>query len=272
MLQYAVVHSGIWSISLFLRNVGIVFFSSRFTHWHSGWITFFSESRLSQVHLRRLSDLGIVWRRWLERKTEPNLFMDLRNHNGSQFFTVWIYHANQPGCIGKYTIVSWILWLFQEISNERTHWTDPEKTWVSNSSIATYQHGSVGKVPFNFWWNGELFLVLGWVQHMVQQMLKWCFVRREVIYGLGFDLKSSGTRRSSKVRHLLKTAGTPNLRSFHKFPFHHSQQSCCEGDIPTESINFIDHEMPQPQPFKFGSTMVRLMVEVVLMQRIWRRF
>ena len=156
MLQYAVVHSGIWSISLFLRNVGIVFFSP-FTHWHSGWITFFSESRLSQVHLRRLSDLGIVWRRWLERKTEPNrtnLFMDLRNHNGSQFFTqwskymaqspkgrlihclykpihgncaiyfylgVWIYHTNQPGCIGKYTNVSWILWLFQEISNERTH-------------------------------------------------------------------------------------------------------------------------------------------------------
>ena len=30
----------------------------------------------------------------------------------------------------------------QEISN-RTHWTDPEKTWVSNSSIAAYL-GSVG--------------------------------------------------------------------------------------------------------------------------------
>ena len=27
---------------------------------------------------------------------------------------------------------------FQEISNGRTHWPDPEKTWVSNSSIATY--------------------------------------------------------------------------------------------------------------------------------------
>ncbi len=29
--------------------------------------------------------------------------------------------------------------------------TDPEKTWVSNSST-TYWTGSVGKVPFNFWW------------------------------------------------------------------------------------------------------------------------
>ena len=25
-----------------------------------------------------------------------------------------------------------------EISNGRTHWTDPEKAWVSNSSIAIY--------------------------------------------------------------------------------------------------------------------------------------
>ena len=33
----------------------------------------------------------------------------------------------QTGCGG----------LFQEISN-KTHWTDPEKTWVSNSSIAPY--------------------------------------------------------------------------------------------------------------------------------------
>ncbi len=30
--------------------------------------------------------------------------------------------------------------------------TDPEKTWVSNSSIVTYWTGSVGKVPFNVWW------------------------------------------------------------------------------------------------------------------------
>ncbi len=41
---------------------------------------------------------------------------------------------------------------FQEISN-RTHVSrTPKKTWVSNSSIATYWTGSVGKVPFNFWW------------------------------------------------------------------------------------------------------------------------
>ena len=38
-----------------------------------------------------------------------------------------------------------------EISN-KTHWTDPEKTWVSNSLIATYRTGSAGKVPFNVWW------------------------------------------------------------------------------------------------------------------------
>ena len=38
-----------------------------------------------------------------------------------------------------------------EISNGRTmDWTDPEKTWVSNSSIATYLVRSVGKVPFHF--------------------------------------------------------------------------------------------------------------------------
>ncbi len=30
--------------------------------------------------------------------------------------------------------------------------TDPEKTWVSNNSIATYWTGSVGKVPLYFWW------------------------------------------------------------------------------------------------------------------------
>ena len=31
--------------------------------------------------------------------------------------------------------------------------TDPEKTWVSNSSIATYKTGSVGiRSQFNVWW------------------------------------------------------------------------------------------------------------------------
>ena len=33
---------------------------------------------------------------------------------------------------------------FQKISNGRTHWTNPEKTWVSKSSTATYWTGSVG--------------------------------------------------------------------------------------------------------------------------------
>ena len=36
--------------------------------------------------------------------------------------------------------------------------TDPEKTWVSNSSIATYWTGWVGKVPFNLWWNDTVSL------------------------------------------------------------------------------------------------------------------
>ena len=36
--------------------------------------------------------------------------------------------------------------IFQEISNT-IHWTEPEKPWVSNSSIAPY----LG-VLFNFWW------------------------------------------------------------------------------------------------------------------------
>ena len=34
--------------------------------------------------------------------------------------------------------------LIQEISNGRTYWTDPEKTWVSNTSIATSWTGSFG--------------------------------------------------------------------------------------------------------------------------------
>ena len=37
----------------------------------------------------------------------------------------------------------------REISN-MTHWTDPEKTWVSNSFFATYWTGSVDKFPFKF--------------------------------------------------------------------------------------------------------------------------
>ena len=37
----------------------------------------------------------------------------------------------------------------QEISN-RTHWTDPEKTWVSNSSIATYFGVRWDSVPIQF--------------------------------------------------------------------------------------------------------------------------
>ena len=38
-----------------------------------------------------------------------------------------------------------------EISN-RTHWTDPEKTWVSNISIAPYLGVRWDSVPFNFSW------------------------------------------------------------------------------------------------------------------------
>ena len=46
-----------------------------------------------------------------------------------------------------------IIIIIQEISN-RTHWTDPEKTWVSNSSIVIYW--TVRPLGFgpniNFWW------------------------------------------------------------------------------------------------------------------------
>ena len=44
-------------------------------------------------------------------------------------------------------------WRF-EISNGRTHWMDPEKTWVSDSSIVTYLGLGVrwDSVPSNFWW------------------------------------------------------------------------------------------------------------------------
>ncbi len=57
-----------------------------------------------------------------------------------------------------------------------TERTDPEKNWVSNSSIATYWTGSVGKVPFNFWWkpgsNQWLFLVpvKGGRWHIIPQL------------------------------------------------------------------------------------------------------
>ena len=50
------------------------------------------------------------------------------------------------------TEIKWV----QDISNRTVPVTDPS-TWVSNSSIATYWTGSVGKVPFNFWWNGCTF-------------------------------------------------------------------------------------------------------------------
>ena len=43
---------------------------------------------------------------------------------------------------------------FQEIPN-RTHWTDPEKTWVSKNTLASNLIGPGFRwdsVPFNFWW------------------------------------------------------------------------------------------------------------------------
>ena len=69
----------------------------------------------------------------------------------SGIFT-YIYHKFKPH-VAKWSLHSEHLGIasVQEISNT-THWTDPEKTWVSHSSIATYWTGSIGKVPFNFWW------------------------------------------------------------------------------------------------------------------------
>ena len=51
----------------------------------------------------------------------------------------------------------------QEIFN-RTHWTDPEKTWVSNSSIATYLvRGPLGFGPIQFLMEGIFIQYLIWV-------------------------------------------------------------------------------------------------------------
>ena len=48
----------------------------------------------------------------------------------------------KPSCL---LLIPWESTLVQEISNGRTHErTDPEKTWVSNNSLATYWTGSVG--------------------------------------------------------------------------------------------------------------------------------
>ena len=49
--------------------------------------------------------------------------------------------------------------IIQEISN-RTHWKDPEKTWVSNSSVSQLsERGPLGFGPMrHFWWNhGTIF-------------------------------------------------------------------------------------------------------------------
>ena len=55
------------------------------------------------------------------------------------------------GIFGGEDVMMRYCW-FLEISN-RPYWTDPEKTWASNNSIATYE-GKVrwDSVPFNFWW------------------------------------------------------------------------------------------------------------------------
>ena len=47
----------------------------------------------------------------------------------------------------------------RNLTHGRTHEkTDPEKTWVSIIALASnlLGPGSVGKVPFNFWWNSAI--------------------------------------------------------------------------------------------------------------------
>jgi len=60
-----------------------------------------------------------------------------------------------------YVLYGWIVRItYDAFSASKSHRSDPrstdsEKTWVSNSSIATCDSGSVGtsKVPCNFWWS-----------------------------------------------------------------------------------------------------------------------
>ena len=79
----------------------------------------------------------------------------------------------------------WVIWkFFQEISNERTHWPDLKKTWVSNSSIATFWKGSVGiRSHSNFdeildSWNSQLAIIARFVEFpgRSEAMAKWTYI------------------------------------------------------------------------------------------------
>ena len=66
------------------------------------------------------------------------------NSQTSYFWSWWgVGEYPWRACFFQSFFKELIFW-FQEISNGRTHWMDPEKTWVSNSSIPTYKTGSVG--------------------------------------------------------------------------------------------------------------------------------
>ena len=79
--------------------------------------------------------------------------------------------------LGENTTEQWI----QEISNGQTHWTDPEKTWEANSSVATSLGVRWDSVPFSFWWIEGMFFVLfleSWVKFKVlsdewQKLFEW---------------------------------------------------------------------------------------------------
>ena len=77
-----------------------------------------------------------------------------------------VTYVEQPlYCKCRQIFHTWIIWdinglelwkkktFIQDIPNRTPTEQTPKKTWVSNSSIATYWKGSAGKVPFSFCWN-----------------------------------------------------------------------------------------------------------------------
>ena len=88
------------------------------------------------------------------------ILMDMTSRRFLAFCIFFLFGLIRRNWLGK----------IQELSN-RTHWTDPEKTWESNSSFRTLLNGVYwDSVPFSFWlgkrwesleiWVGDLVIFL----------------------------------------------------------------------------------------------------------------
>ena len=112
----------------------------------SGWFQIYMKNGCFTKHPLNFGGFGyqvVGWTAHLKTMLSSNWIIS----PGMKTKNIWNHHQVFMCLYNS----SWKLYI-QEISN-RTHWTNSEKTWVSNSSIAPYWKGSAGKAPFNFWWN-----------------------------------------------------------------------------------------------------------------------